>query len=82
MATPKKVRTEGLWTFVRAGMWGPKPFGWIFGPLFLWFISFGGAKEMNKTTLGMQKNQGTFQHSGLGKAKVENKSESRKVGRV
>jgi hypothetical protein len=41
------VRTEGLCALVRAGLWVAKSFGWIFGPLFLWFISFGGAKEMN-----------------------------------
>jgi hypothetical protein len=26
-----------------------------FRPLFLWFVSFGGAKEMNKESLGKQK---------------------------
>jgi len=31
--------------------------GWLFWAPFLWFISFGEAKEMNKTTLGMQKNR-------------------------
>jgi hypothetical protein len=27
---------------------GQKGWGWHFRPPFLWFISFGGAKEMNK----------------------------------
>jgi hypothetical protein len=29
--------------------------GCLFRPPFLWFISFGGAKEMNKNALGEQK---------------------------
>jgi hypothetical protein len=48
VAKPKNVRTEGLWAQGRVGLCGTKSFGWIFGPLFLWFVSFGGAKEMNK----------------------------------
>ena len=47
MANPKNVRTEGLWALQRGGMCEAKSFSWIFGTPFLWFISFGGAKEMN-----------------------------------
>jgi hypothetical protein len=47
LAKPKNVRTEGLCALVRASLRVTKSFGWIFGPPFLWFISFGGAKEMN-----------------------------------
>jgi hypothetical protein len=32
-----------------------KGWGWHFGTLFLWFISFGGAKEMNKIHLASKK---------------------------
>jgi hypothetical protein len=47
VANPKNVRTQGLWALQRGGLWATKSLGWIFGPPFLWFISFGGAKEMN-----------------------------------
>jgi len=42
-----------------------------FRPPFLWFISFGGAKEMNNKNFGRTKNRGVHLHDELGAAKEQ-----------
>ncbi len=54
---PEKARTSPflvapLWPCVAGGQNGQ---GCLFRPPFFWFISFGGAKEMNKIILGKKK---------------------------